>query len=84
MNIYKHKSHTVYELSNKLLFFKNHKKMTFWHEGRLVKNHRFIIKPHRQWRYFHWFIRQPFLYFERNNGGVYIGTPNKYLKLQNN
>ncbi|HAM79594.1 MAG TPA: hypothetical protein DCO80_02140 [Ornithinibacillus sp.] len=82
MEIYRHKGHTVYRFARRLLMFKNHSKMMFWHKGKLVRNHRFIIKPHKQWRYFHWFIRQPFFYFERNNGGIYLGTPNRYFLLQ--
>jgi hypothetical protein len=82
MDIYRHKEHTVYKLSKKILFFIQHTKVMFWHKGKIVKNHRFIIKPNKQWKYFHWFIRLPFFYFERNNGGVQIGTPNKYFKFQ--
>ncbi|KWW17934.1 hypothetical protein AS888_20695 [Peribacillus simplex] len=82
MDIYKHKGHTVYKLAKKILFFKQHEKVMFWHEGKVVKNHRFSIRPNRKWCYFHWFIRQPYFYFERNNGGLYIGTPNKYFHIQ--
>nr|DAE10376.1 MAG TPA: hypothetical protein [Siphoviridae sp. ctwrX9] len=82
MDVYKHEGHTVYRFAKKFLLFKIHRKMMFWHKGKLVKNHRFIIKPNKQWRYFHWFIRQPFFYFERNNGGIYLGAPNRYFLLQ--
>ena len=82
MDIYRHKNHTVYKLKDRLLFFKNHQKMMFYHKGKLIKNHRFYISPNRQWKYFRWFIRQPFFYFERDNAGVNIGTPNKYFRIE--
>lgn len=82
MDIYRHKEYTVYRLSKKIFFFKHNSKVIFWHKGKLIKNHRFSVRPHKQWRYFHWFIRQPYFYFERNNSGVYLGTPNKYFQFQ--
>ncbi|MEW4152151.1 hypothetical protein Q0N88_18660 [Bacillus thuringiensis] len=82
MDAFRHKDHTVYRLTKNILFFKQHSKVMFWHRGKIVNNHRFKISPHKQWQFFHWFIRLPFFYFERNNGGLYIGTPNKYIQFQ--
>ncbi len=79
MNIYRHANHTVYSLKKNITFMKEHDKMIFLHKGKLIPNFRFKIYPHKEWKYFHWFIRQPYFYFERNNGGIRIGTPNKYL-----
>jgi hypothetical protein len=81
MDVYKHKEHTVYRLCQKTIFFKRHSKMQFWFKGKLVKNHRFRIKPHKQWKYFQWFIRLPYFYFERNNSGIRLGTPNQYFHV---
>jgi hypothetical protein len=82
MDVYKHKYHTVYKLSRRAFLFKQHNKAVFWHKGKLIKNFRFQIKPHKQWRYYHWFIRQPYFYFEKNNRGIYLGTPNKYFLFE--
>ena len=80
IDVYRHKRHTVYKFSKRIIFFKQHDKMMFFFKGKLVKNHRFIIRrPNKKWRELRWFIRQPYFYFERNNGGIYLGTPNKYF-----
>ncbi|AJA41436.1 hypothetical protein AXJ14_gp117 [Geobacillus virus E3] len=79
MKVYKHKSHNAYQLRKKLVLIKNHQKIKFWNKGKVLPNFRFNIKPHKQLKYFHWLIQMPFLYFERNNGGLKIGLPNLYL-----
>jgi hypothetical protein len=82
MDVYKHKHHTVYKLSKRITLFKQHNKAIFWFKGKPVKNFRFKIHPHKQWRYFHWLIRQPYFYFAKDNCGIYIGTPNKYIQFE--
>lgn len=87
MRVFRHKFHIVYELSKKLVIIKKLDKIKFWfpkeHRPPETKcglvNIKFIVHPHKQFKYFHWLIRLPFFYWEKNNGGFKIGLPNLYL-----
>jgi len=79
MKVYKHKNHNVYSLTQKIQFMKMKTKTIFFYKGKTIGNIRFIIKPHKQWKYFRWFIRLPFFYFERTNVAIFVGTPNSYF-----
>jgi hypothetical protein len=82
MNVYRHAPHTVYSIKKGFHIMKQHNKMLFWHRGKLVPNFRFSIRPHKQWQFFHLFIRLPYFYFEKHNTAIMIGTPNLYLWVQ--
>jgi hypothetical protein len=87
MKIFRHKSHIVYELCKKLVIVRELEKVQFWfptaYRPKGAKNGfvnvRFYVRPHKQFRYFHWFIRLPFLYWEKGNGGFKFGLPSLYL-----
>jgi hypothetical protein len=79
MDIYKHKSHNVYVLKKNINLMKNNQKIKFFRKGKFISDLQFMIRPHKEWRYFRWFIRLPFFYFERHNSGFCIGTSNLYL-----
>jgi hypothetical protein len=86
MRVFKHKEHTVYEINKRLTIIKKHDKVKFYFpQTGLIKglkglcNIRFKIYPNRFWQYFHWFIRLPGFYWEKNNGGFMIGFNNFYL-----
>jgi len=86
MQIFRHEGQTVYELKKNLVIIKNHNKTRFYFpKAGLIKglkglcNIRFIIRPNKTWQYFHWLIRLPFFYCEKNNGGFWIGTNGMYL-----
>nr|DAL87903.1 MAG TPA: hypothetical protein [Caudoviricetes sp.] len=82
MKKFVHKSHTAIQLiKNRAVIIKNHDKIQMFHRYSRFANWRFLIYPNRKWSYFHWLIRLPFLYFERDGGGLYIGTPNSFLWL---
>jgi len=70
LNVFKHKSHTAYELRENLVFIKvNDNKVRFFHKWKPIGNFRFSIG-----KYCH--IRLPFFYFSKNNGGWKIGGNN--------
>lgn len=75
--------HSVYAITKKKIFIKKtESKVQFFFKvkGKIkILNFKFSIRPHRQWKYFHWLIRFPFFYWEKNNGGFEIGLPNFYL-----
>jgi hypothetical protein len=86
LQIFRHKGHTVYQINKKLVIIKQHDKVKFYFpKAGLIKglkglcNIRFIIHPNRSWQYFHWLIRLPGFYWEKNNGGFWIGTNSLYL-----
>jgi hypothetical protein len=81
MKVFRHKRHNAYQITKKLVIVKYNKgsKIKFYFKGRGFSNLKFSLYPHKEWRYFHWLIRLPFLYFQKNNGGYEIGFPNCYL-----
>lgn len=86
MQMFRHKGHTVYEINKKLVIVKVHDKIRFYFPGYGIKkglkglrNLRFRMYPSRFWQYFHWLIRLPGFYWEKNNGGFKIGTNRLYL-----
>ena len=79
MKIFKHSGHNAYEFTKKLVVIKNKDKIKFRFKGHGFANFRFIIHPCRNFQYFHWLIRTPIFYWEKNNGGFEIGLPNLYL-----
>lgn len=88
MKIFRHKGHTVYNFSKKVCIIKQIDKVRFYFpEAGLIKglkglvNLRFKVYPHREFKYFHWLIRTPIFYWDKDNGGHKIGLPNLYLWL---
>jgi len=75
MEIYKHESHIVYKIRKKIVVMRYiNQKLKFYHKGIGFINWRFSIRPHKEFRYFHWFIRIPFFFCEKKNGGFTIGS----------
>ena len=80
MKIFRHEGHNAYQLINgKLVVIKRKNKVKFWFKGIGFKNLKFTVSPHGQLRHWHWLVRLPFFYWQRDNGGVRIGMPNFYL-----
>lgn len=91
MQIFRHETHTVYVLRD----YRNKKRdgyqtgVTLIHQtGRRMcaralwhpKNLLFYVQPGKlRW---HWMIRLPFFWYERNNCGFEIGHPNLYLWVE--
>lgn len=76
------------EITKALLLFKPHTKARFWNPKSGIKNYfglkmitncRFNIYPNKQWQYFHWLIRLPFLHWEKYNSGWEFGLNGCYL-----
>lgn len=78
-NVFKHKGHIAYQITEKLVIIKHLDKIKFWFPKRGIVNIKFHIYPHAEWKYWHWLIWLPFLCFEKDNGGYKIGFPNLYL-----
>jgi hypothetical protein len=86
MRVFKNKENTVYEFNKKLVVIKEHSRVKFYFpKNGLIKglkglcNIRFCIYPHHAWQYFHWLIRFPGFYWEKNNGGFSIGCNSLFL-----
>lgn len=84
MNVFRHSTYTAYEIrpwkirQRGIVIIRETgnriNARSLWN----VHNWRFIVKPSRFNRW-HWLIRFPFFYFERNNVDIKIGYPNLYL-----
>lgn len=81
MKKFVHESHTAIELLKRKIVIINHDKIQMFNRRVKFANWRFLIQPNKRWLYFHWFIRLPFFYFEKDNVSIKIGTPNSYLWL---
>lgn len=88
MNVFKHDGHTAYSFKRGkfvLMQYTKDKVRFYFPKAGIVnglkglKNIKFRIKPHREFRYWHWTFRLPFFYWNKDNGGFKIGLPNLYL-----
>jgi len=70
--VFKHKGHTVYQINKKVVIIKELNKIKFYFKGIGFANLRFKLGKFI-------FIRLPFFYLEKNNGGISFGLPNFYL-----